>query len=55
MNFTITKGTPNADEINAIESALKARKSAPVIRRSSWGKPQLRSELVKNRRKVIGK
>jgi hypothetical protein len=50
MNFTVTKGTPNPDEIIAITNILKARIKKPVVSRSAWGKPQLRSELVKNRR-----
>jgi hypothetical protein len=55
MNFTVTKGTPNPDETIAITNVLKARIKKPVVNRSTWGKPQLRSELVKNRRYNDGK
>ncbi len=55
MNFTVTKGTPNSDETMAITNVLKARIKKPVVSRSTWGKPQLRGELVKNRRYNDGK
>lgn len=55
MNFTVTKGTPNSDESIAIANVLKARIRKPIVSRSTWGKPQLRSELVKNRRYNNGK
>jgi hypothetical protein len=55
MNFTVTKGTPNPDETIAIANVLKARTKKPVVSRSTWGKPQLRGELVKNRRYNNGK
>lgn len=55
MNFTITKGTPNSDEVAAIAAALRARKEKPIAKRSNWGKPQLRSELFKKRRNMPGK
>ena len=55
MNFTVTKGTPNPDETIAIANVLKARIKKRVVNRSTWGKPQLRSELVKNRRYNDGK
>jgi hypothetical protein len=55
MNFTVTKGTPNSSELAAIESALNSRKDKPVNKRSNWGKPQLRSELIKGRKNASGK
>ncbi|GDX22390.1 hypothetical protein LBMAG09_03650 [Actinomycetes bacterium] len=55
MNFIITKGTPNPDETLAIANILKTRSKKPVASRNTWGKPQLRNELVKNRRYNNGK
>ncbi len=55
MNFTVTKGTPNSSELAAIENALKSLKDKPVSKRSNWGKPQLRGELIKGRKNVSGK
>ena len=54
MNFSITRGNPTVQERAAIESVLKSRKSAPKSRRSKWGQPQLRGELVKSQQQNRG-
>lgn len=48
MKFLITKGDPTPDEQAAIEYAMslhKREESVPVIRRSTFGLPQLRKPL----------
>ena len=51
MEFSIIKGEPTAEELMAIEHALslhKREESVPVIRKSAFGRPQLRKPLNKN-------
>lgn len=48
MKFSIAKGSPTPDELVAIELAMSLHKReelAPVIRRSTFGSPQLRRPL----------
>ena len=53
MQFLIVKGEPTADELIAIEAAMahhKREELMPVIRRSTFGLPQLRKPLNNNYR-----
>ena len=46
--FTVTAGNPSADELAAIEIALvnhKREELKPVIKRSVWAMPVMRSAL----------
>lgn len=46
--FSITAGNPSADEIAAIELALANRKREelkPVVKRSVWAAPLMRTQL----------
>jgi len=48
MKYLIIKGEPTIDEAIAIESAMshhKREESEPVIRKSAFGTPQLRTPL----------
>ena len=48
MQFEITSGNPTPEELAAIETAMaqhKREELKPVIRRSLYGKPQLRQPL----------
>jgi len=48
MEFSIIKGDPTAQELEALKVALAQHKSEelkPVIRRSVYGLPQLREAL----------
>ena len=49
MEFSISKGTPTSEELIAIEAAMAVHKReefVPIIRRSSFGAPQLRKPLI---------
>jgi hypothetical protein len=51
MEYLIVNGEPTAEELAAIEYALSLHKReelVPVIRRSSFGLPQLRKPLHTN-------
>ncbi|MDP1851075.1 MAG: hypothetical protein Q8K48_01520 [Candidatus Planktophila sp.] len=51
MKYLIIKGEPTADEAIAIEFAMshhKREELEPVIRKSAFGTPQLRTPLNKN-------
>lgn len=51
MTYVIVKGEPTVDEAIAIELAMSLHKREelkPVIRKSVFGTPQLRSPLNKN-------
>ena len=51
MEFSIIKGEATAEELMAIEHAIslhKREESVPVIRKSIFGRPQLRKPLNKN-------
>ena len=54
MNFSITRGNPTEQERAAIESALAKINHTPSPRRSKWGQPQLRGELVKSKQQNRG-
>ena len=48
MKFEITSGNPTPEEIAAIEAVMdqhKREELKPVIRRSLYGRPQLRQPL----------
>ena len=48
MKFEITSGNPTPEELAAIEAVmaqLKREELKPVIRRSIYGRPQLRQPL----------
>jgi len=48
MKFEITSGNPTPEEISAIEAVMaqhKREELKPVIRRSLYGRPQLRKPL----------
>jgi len=48
MKFEITSGNPTPEEISAIEAVIaqhKREELKPVIRRSLYGRPQLRKPL----------
>jgi len=48
MKFEITSGNPTPEEISAIEAVMaqhKREELKPVIRRSLYGRPQLRQPL----------
>ena len=48
MEFSIIKGNPTAQELEALKTALaqhKREELKPVIRRSVYGLPQLRQPL----------
>ena len=48
MEFSIIKGDPTAQELEALKVALaqhKREELKPVIRRSLYGRPQLRQPL----------
>jgi hypothetical protein len=48
MKFEITSGNPTPEEISAIEAVIaqhKREELKPVIRRSLYGRPQLRQPL----------
>ena len=48
MKFTVTSGNPTPEEILALQAVLSNHKSVeltPVIKRSIFGKPQLRQPL----------
>jgi hypothetical protein len=48
MEFSILKGDPTAQELEALKAALSQHKREelkPVIRRSIYGLPQLRAAL----------
>jgi len=48
MKFEITSGNPTPEEISAIEAVMSQHKREelkPVIRRSLYGRPQLRQPL----------
>lgn len=50
-SFTVISGNPSADEIAAIEIALASHKREelkPVVRRSVWGSPLVRTPLPQN-------
>ena len=49
MQFEITSGNPNPEELAAIEAVMaqhKREELMPVIRRSLYGSPQLRRPLA---------
>ena len=49
MKYEIVKGLPTADEIAAIEVAMRVHESAallPVSQKSRFGLPQLRRPLI---------
>ena len=51
MTYSIVKGEPTEDEAIAIEQAMlnhKREELEPVIRKSSFGRPQLRRPLNDN-------
>lgn len=51
MEFSIIKGEATAEELMAIEHAISRHKReelVPVIRKSTFGRPQLRKPLNKN-------
>ena len=51
MKYTIVNGEPTLDEAIAIEIAIsqhKREESEPVIRKSAFGTPQLRTPLNNN-------
>jgi hypothetical protein len=51
MEFSIIKGEATAEELMAIEHAISLHKReqlVPVIRKSTFGRPQLRKSLNKN-------
>ena len=51
MKYTIVKGEPTVEEAIAIEFAMshhKREELKPVIRKSAFGTPQLRTPLSKN-------
>ena len=51
MKYTIVKGEPTVDEAIAIEFAMSHHKHEelePVIRKSAFGTPQLRTPLKNN-------
>ena len=51
MKYEIVKGEPTVDEATAIEIAMshhKREELEPVIRKSAFGTPQLRTPLSKN-------
>lgn len=51
MNYSIVKGEPTVDEAIAIEFAMshhKREELVPVIRKSLFGRPQLRKPLNDN-------
>lgn len=51
MEFSIIKGEATAEELMAIEHAISQHKREeliPVIRKSTFGRPQLRRPLNKN-------
>ena len=51
MEYTIIHGQPSPDEVIAIEHAMslhKRQELVPVIRKSSFGLPQLRRPLHEN-------
>jgi hypothetical protein len=46
--FTVTSGNPSADELAAIEIALvnhKREELKPVVKRSVWAMPLMRTQL----------
>ena len=46
--FTVTSGNPSADELAAIEIALanhKREELKPVVKRSEWAMPLMRTQL----------
>jgi len=48
MKFTVTSGNPTPEEILALQAVLANHKSVeltPIIKRSIFGKPQLRQPL----------
>jgi hypothetical protein len=51
MEYSIIKGEPTTEELTAIEYALSLHKReelVPVIRKSTFGLPQLRKPLHNN-------
>jgi hypothetical protein len=47
-SFTVTAGNPSADELAAIEIALanhKREELKPVVKRSVWAMPLMRTQL----------
>jgi hypothetical protein len=47
-NFSVTAGNPTADELAAIELALanhKREELKPVVKRSVWAMPLMRTQL----------
>ena len=48
MDYSIVKGEPTAEELTAIAYAMslhKRKELVPVIRKSAFGRPQLRKPL----------
>ncbi|CAB4679046.1 unannotated protein [freshwater metagenome] len=48
MKYSIVRGTPTADELKAIEHAMASHKReelVPTIRKSGFGRPQLRKPM----------
>ncbi len=48
VKFSVTAGNPTADELAAIEQALANRKREelkPVVKRSVWAMPLMRTQL----------
>jgi hypothetical protein len=48
LNFSVVAGNPSADEISAIEIALanhKREELKPVVKRSIWAAPLMRTQL----------
>ena len=48
IKFSVTAGNPSADELAAIELALANRKREelkPVVKRSVWAMPVMRTQL----------
>lgn len=48
LSFTVIAGTPSADELAVIEIALanhKREELKPVVKRSVWAAPLMRTEL----------
>ena len=51
MEFSISKGSPTPEELIAIETAIalhKREEIVPIIRKSTFGAPQLRKPLNGN-------
>jgi len=50
QKFTIISGTPSAEELMVLNQVLAAHKRVepnPIVKRSSWAKPQMRHSKSK--------